>query len=75
MKQAIFTSYENRLAELRQQYEAGTISTETLTAERAKALRIYTAGMALEEYRMNRITLAELVKKINLTLKGKAEND
>ena len=71
MKQAIFTTYENRLAELRQQYEAGTISTDTLTAERAKALRIYTAGMALEEYRMNRITLEELIENLNQTFSRK----
>lgn len=75
MKQAIFTTYENRLAELRSQYEAGTITAEQHQAERVKALRIYTAGITLEEYRMNRITLAELVKNINLTLKGKANHD
>jgi len=75
MKQAIFTTYENRLAELRSQYEAGTITAEQHQAERVKALRIYTAGMALEEYRMSQITLAELVEKINLTLKGKINHD
>jgi len=75
MKQAIFTTYENRLIELRRQHDAKEITSGQYIFERAKALRIYTAGMALEEYRMNRITLAELVKKINLTLKGKAEND
>ncbi len=75
MKQAIFTTYENRLAELRSQYEAGKITAEQHQAERVKALRIYTAGMALEEYRMSQITLAELVEKINLTLKGKINHD
>ena len=75
MKQAIFTTYENRLTELRSQYEAGTITAEQHQAERVKALRIYTAGLALEEYRMNQITLAELVEKINLTLKGKINHD
>ncbi len=75
MKQAIFTTYENRLAELRSQHEAGTITAEQHQAERVKALWIYTAGMALEEYRMSQITLAELVEKINLTLKGKINHD
>ena len=75
MKQAIFTTYENKLAELRSQHEAGTITTKQYLTERVKALRIYTAGLALEEYRTNQITLAELVEKINLTLKGKINHD
>lgn len=75
MKQAIFTTYENRLTELRSQYEAGTITAEQHQAERVKALRIYTAGLALEEYRMNRITLEELIENLNQTFNRKAEND
>ena len=75
MKQAIFTTYENRLAELRSQHEAGAITAKQYLVERVKALRIYTVGLTLEEYRMNRITLAELVEKINLTLKGKANHN
>ena len=75
MKQTIYLNYKNQLAELRRQHDAREITSGQYIAERAKALRIYTSAMALEEYNMNQITLDELIKKINRTLKGKAEND
>lgn len=75
MKQAIFTTYENRLIELRRQHDAKEITSGQYIFERGKALRIYTAGLALEEYRKNRITMEELVKNLNQTFKRKAENE
>ena len=72
---AVASAYENRLIELRRQHDAKEITSGQYIFERAKALRIYTAGMALEKYRMNQITLEELVKNINLTLKGKINHD
>ncbi len=75
MKQAIFTTYENRLIELRRQHDAKEITSGQYIFERAKALRIYTAGLALEKYRMNQITLEELIENLNQTFKRKAEND
>lgn len=75
MKQAIFTTYENRLIELRRQHDAKEITSGQYIFERAKALRIYTAGMALEKYRMNQITLEELIENLNQTFNRKAEND
>ena len=75
MKQAIFTTYENGLIELRRQHDAKEITSGQYIFERAKALRIYTAGLALEKYRMNQITLEELIENLNQTFKRKAEND
>lgn len=75
MKQAIFTTYENRLIELRRQHDAKEITSGQYIFERAKALRIYTAGLALEKYRMNQITLEELIENLNQTFNRKAEND
>ena len=75
MKQAIFTTYENRLIGLRRQHDAKEITSGQYIFERAKALRIYTAGLALEKYRMNQITLEELIENLNQTFNRKAEND
>jgi hypothetical protein len=75
MKQAIFTTYENRLIELRRQHDDKEITSGQYIFERAKALRIYTAGLALEKYRMNQITLEELIENLNQTFNRKAENE
>ncbi len=75
MRQAIQTDFANRHDELQRLHDAKEITVGQYIAERAKALRIYTAALALEEYRMNRITQVELIEKLNQTFKRKAEND
>ena len=75
MKQTIYLNYKNQLTELRRQHDAKEITSGQYIFERAKALRIYTAGMALEKYRMNQITLEELIENLNQTFNRKAEND
>ena len=72
MRQAVEINYTNRMNLLQQQQKTRVISDDEYAAERVKALQIYLSGMALEQYRMNQITLPELVESITRTLKGKS---
>ena len=72
MRQAVEINYTNRMNLLQQQQKNRVISDEEYAVERVKALQIYLSGMALEQYRMNQITLPELVESITRTLKGKS---